>query len=101
VKRGVKGRSALTNEVLRYLVNHEGAGDTVEGIVGWWLPLERIRYAVTEVEAVLSQLVNSGLVLARRTGDGGIHYRVNGAERAAIERRLRKARRNKKPAKKA
>ncbi len=86
-----KGRGSLANEVLRYLINHERAHDTVEGIVAWWLPVQRIRYAISEVKAVLRELVVSGFVIARKTSDGGIHYCMNPREEQAIRRRLKPA----------
>lgn len=84
-----KAQSSLADEVLQYLINHERAYDTVEGIVAWWLPVQRIRYAVSEVEAVLRELVVSGFVIARKTPDGGIHYCMNPGEEQAIRRRLK------------
>ena len=83
-----KGRVSLADEVLQYLINHKRAHDTVEGIVAWWLPEQRIRYALTEVEAVLRELVVSGFVIARKTPDGVLHYCMNPREEPAIRRRL-------------
>jgi hypothetical protein len=51
-----KALTLLGNEVLQYLINHEAAHDTVKGIVAWWLPVQRIKHAVSEVEAVLQEL---------------------------------------------
>jgi hypothetical protein len=83
-----KAQRSLANEVLEYLVNHERAHDTVEGIVAWWLPAQRIRYAISEVETVLRELVDGGFVIARKAPDGGIHYCMNPREELAIRRRL-------------
>jgi predicted transcriptional regulator len=89
VKRSAKkATGSLADEVLQYLVNHERADDTVEGIVAWWFPVDRIRIAISEVEAALQQLVISGFVIARKTPDGGIHYCMNPREKQAIRRRL-------------
>ena len=83
-----KNRSSLANEVLQYLVNHERACDTVEGIVDWWLPVQKISYAISQVEAVLRELVASGFVISQPTPDGRMHYRVNPSANQAIRRRL-------------
>jgi hypothetical protein len=83
-----KNRSSLANEVLQYLVNHERACDTVEGIVDWWLPMQEIRYAISQVEAALRELVASGFVISQPTSDGRMHYRVNPSANQAIGRRV-------------
>ena len=83
-----EGPGSLANEVLQYLINHELAHDTVEGIVAWWLPEQRIEHAIIEVEAALRELAASKLVIARKSPDGRLHYRVNLKKKAAIRRRL-------------
>jgi len=83
-----KADSSLANEVLQYLINHERAQDTVEGIVAWWLPVQRMRYVISDVESVLRELVVNGFVIARKTPDGVIHYCMNPREEQAIRRRL-------------
>jgi hypothetical protein len=91
-----KGRGPLADEILHYLINQKQSqatetnpGDTVEGIVGWWLPIQRIRYAVSEVEAALRELVAKKLVIARKAPDGRVHYRMNPKNKRAILRRLK------------
>lgn len=89
VKRSAnKGRGSLANEVLEYLINHERAHDTVEGIVAWWLPVQRIEYAITEVEVALRELAAGKFVIARKAPDGRLHYRMNPKKKEAIRRRL-------------
>jgi hypothetical protein len=83
-----KGRGSLANEVLQYFINHEGACDTVEGIVAWWLPSQRIEYVISEVDAVLRELVTGGLIIAREGPDGRTHYRMKPKKKQAIRRRL-------------
>jgi len=83
------GRSSLADEVLQYLINHDRAHDTVEGIVAWWLPIQRIEYAINNVEAALRELVARELVIARKTSDGRIHYRMNPKKKQAIRHRLK------------
>jgi hypothetical protein len=69
-------------------MNHEQVDDTVEGIVAWWLPEVRIEYAISEVESALRELAAGKFVLARKTADGRIHYRMNPKMKEAIRRRL-------------
>jgi len=88
-----KGRGSLADEVLQYLIDHKRAhatkgnpSDTVEGIVAWWLPLQRIQYAINEVEAALRDLVVKKLVIARKMPDGRLHYRMNPKKKQTIRR---------------
>jgi hypothetical protein len=83
-----KGRILVADEVLEYLCSHENAHDTVEGIVAWWLPEQRIRYAVSEVEAALDELVECGFVIAQATPDRRIHYQMNPKMKDVIRRHL-------------
>jgi hypothetical protein len=84
-----KGQGSLAKEVLHYLINHEMAHDTVEGIVAWWLPEQRIKHAITEVEAALRELAARKFIIARKAPDGRTHYRVNVKKKAAIRRHLK------------
>ena len=83
-----RAESSLADEILQYLISHQRAHDTVEGIVAWWLPVRRMSYAISEVEAALRELVVSGFVIARKTPDGVLHYCMNPREEQAIRRRL-------------
>ena len=51
---------SLAYEILKYLVRHPQAQDTVEGIVEWWLMEQRIVNASAEVKVALAEL--TGLV---------------------------------------
>ena len=48
-------------EILRYLIAHRDAHDTVEGIEKWWLPPSR-EYAKADVCAALRRLEQVNLV---------------------------------------
>jgi hypothetical protein len=48
-------------DILRYLIAHEDARDTLEGIEKWWLPQER-QYGVADIAAALADLEARGLV---------------------------------------
>jgi hypothetical protein len=78
----------LTHEVLSYLIEHPEAQDTVEGLAEWRLLDQRIRQSVSEVTAVLNDLLKRDLVVARHGADGRIHYRVNLERQDEIRRLL-------------
>ena len=62
----------------------------MEGIVEWWLLEQRIRCAIADVEAALSDLVNKDFLVARQCGDGRTYYQLNRAKEREIRRHLRK-----------
>ena len=63
--------------ILSYLGRNPGAGDTLEGIAGWWLELERIEVSVDEVEDALDSLMEKGIVKMHKTADGATFYKMN------------------------
>ena len=81
----------LADEVLAYLVEHPQAQDTLEGIAEWWLLEQRIRDALADVEAALSELVAKGFLVARRCGDGRTYYGLNLNKEREVRRYLRNA----------
>lgn len=81
----------LADEVLTYLVAHPQAQDTMEGIAEWWLLEQRIRNAVADVEAALSELVAKGFLVARRGADGRTYYGLNRDKEREVRRHLRNA----------
>jgi hypothetical protein len=76
---------------MAYLIEHPEAQDTLEGITEWWLLEQRIRYAVTEVDAALTNLVADGLLLTRQCADGRTYYGLNREKEREIQRHLRQA----------
>ena len=64
----------LADDILRYLLGHPEAKDTIEGIADWWLTERRVRQGIAEVEAALRHLVDRGLVDAVVREDGKRHY---------------------------
>jgi len=81
----------IADEILAYLVEHPEAQDTVEGITEWWLLEQRIRYAVSEVDGVLHDLVVDDLLVKRQGADGRIYYGLNREKKREIRRHLREA----------
>ena len=67
----------LAHKLLAYLVEHEEAQDTFEGIVEWWLLEQRIKQQTAEVRNVLSDLMAKGLVVERKGRDGRSRYSIN------------------------
>ena len=79
----------LADEVLAYLVRHPQAEDTAEGIAEWWLPKERNRHAILDVEGALSELARDGFLVARQCRDGRTYYRLNRDREQEVRQRLR------------
>lgn len=67
--------------VLAYLGRHPNAADTLDGITGWWLPQQRFMTARDRVEAVLSRLVEAGVLQLRRLPNGGALYTLDRGRR--------------------
>jgi hypothetical protein len=76
--------SAIARDILAYLVEHPHAQDTLEGIVQWWLLEQEIARRTLEVKATLDQLVEQGLVVARRGADERVRYQINRRKAKAI-----------------
>jgi hypothetical protein len=82
----------LGEQVLRYLLEHPEAQDTVGGIAEWWLLERRVADAVMNVEAALDDLVAREFLVATERKDGSVHYRLNRAMEREIRGHLRNAR---------
>jgi hypothetical protein len=72
----VPGRDEITHDVLSYLKSRSKAGDTLEGIVEWWLLEMKIRQSCADVKAILNDLVAQDLIGEYKGPDGRIHYRT-------------------------
>jgi hypothetical protein len=76
-------------QILEYLVKNPDAGDTEDGILQWWL-MERALIEVRPVvEAALEWLLERDLVFTVGAKDSRMHYRLNHAKGAEIQRFLR------------
>jgi predicted Zn-ribbon and HTH transcriptional regulator len=69
-------KELLSQRIISYLKKHPEAGDTLEGIVTWWLEQERIDRVVDDVADVLRSLEKKGTVLAHRTQAGTTIYKI-------------------------
>jgi hypothetical protein len=74
---GVPSREEIADDVLSYLNKRSKAGDTLEGIVEWWLLEVKIRRSWADVKAILDDLVEEGLIVEYKGPDARIHYRTN------------------------
>lgn len=73
--------------ILRYLVKHPKAKDTVEGIAHWWLEGEKTKRM--NVERAVSLLLARGLILHTRRKGLAPYYELVPRRRAAALRILR------------
>lgn len=83
--------SQIIYEILAYLAENPDAGDTVEGIVEWWLLEQKIKRETDRVEEALAELVAKGLVLERKGENSRIHYRINQSKYKEIQELLKES----------
>jgi hypothetical protein len=69
-------KDLLSQRIISYLKKHPKAGDTLEGIVTWWLEQERIDRVVDDVADVLRSLEKKGTVQVHRTQTGTTIYKI-------------------------
>ena len=72
-------------EVLRYLLRHPNAQDTLEGISEWWILEERIIQKYAEVQQALKKLVEQGFVLEKQMPQGRVIYCLNKKKKNLIK----------------
>lgn len=70
-------KSQIVRHILRYLIEHRDAQDTLEGIVEWWLVEQRIRQQTARVQDALDDLVKQNFVLVQTDNDARTRYRLN------------------------
>ncbi|HEY8011954.1 MAG TPA: hypothetical protein VIE67_13255 [Rudaea sp.] len=71
------GSGEIENAVITYLGSRPRAADTLEGIVSWWLPLQRYEIARVRIETVLAHLVDAGVLRRDRLPDGADLYALD------------------------
>lgn len=64
----------IERSLLGYLRGHPQAADTLDGIVEWWLPLQRYETARLRIERTLERLVADGTLRRDLLRDGAILY---------------------------
>jgi Fe2+ or Zn2+ uptake regulation protein len=70
-------KSKITRDVLAYLVDHQDAQDTLEGIVEWWLVEQKIKQQTATVKEALRELVKKKYLLELRSVGSRTRYRIN------------------------
>ena len=70
-------KAHICNEILSYLVEHPGAMDTIEGIVGWWLLEQKIKHQTGKIKEALEELVDKGLLVEQQGKDVHTYYQLN------------------------
>jgi hypothetical protein len=74
-------------DILRYLIAHRDARDTVEGIEKWWLPPSKT-YATADVGAALRNLEEANLIKVWNTAFAPALYGRAQTDSEALERYL-------------
>lgn len=72
-----EGDDEIERALLTYLRGHPQAADTLDGIVEWWLPLQRYETARQRVERSLDKLVANGTLRRDRMHDGATLYALH------------------------
>jgi hypothetical protein len=67
-------RSEVEESIIAYLSDHPRAGDTLDGVVRWWLPRQRFETARGRIETALERMVRDGRLLRRALPDGTFFY---------------------------
>jgi hypothetical protein len=83
-----KAQPGLFIDILNYLIGHPEARDTVEGIAQWWLLEQNIKEQLSQVQAVLDDLVAMGLILEQEGSDLRPNYRINSSRVDEIKKLL-------------
>jgi hypothetical protein len=72
-----KEKRQACHYILAYLLENPDAGDTLDGIVEWWLLNQRIRFETLTVSQAVARLVADGLIVEQKGPDSRIIYRAN------------------------
>ena len=71
-------------DILRYLIEHPEAKDTVDGIIRWWFPQVEDEIQAEEIRAALDQLVAQGWLIRRQTTPAQFIYGLSKADLETI-----------------
>jgi hypothetical protein len=67
----------ISGIIINYLRRNPDAGDTLEGIVKWWLVFESIESSMDDVVDVLETLIRKKAISMYSIADGTTFYKVN------------------------
>lgn len=73
----ISNTKRIARLILTYLQRNPGAGDTLEGITGYWLEWERIEISVPDVQEALEHLLRKGIISSCKMRDGTTIYRMS------------------------
>lgn len=68
--------NAQREAILRYLAACPNAADTLNGVVEWWIPLQRYHDDYDMIANVLEELFNEGLIEKQVLPDKKIIYKA-------------------------
>jgi hypothetical protein len=74
-------------DILSYLLAHQEARDTIEGIEHWWLPPDQ-PYRRADIEAALADLASRGLIQIWQSASAQPIFGQSATDRQALERHL-------------
>jgi hypothetical protein len=74
VDNGEASVARVRAAILEYLEHNSSAADTLDGIIGWWLPIEQRGIGRDKIDLALELLVADGLVKATSLIAGTILY---------------------------
>ena len=81
-------REEFIVEILRYVVGHPKAKDTIEGIEKWWLSHSASREGRRRIEESLELLVSKGWLIGRSSPQSETLYSLNEKSLPEIKRFL-------------
>ncbi|MEO0442571.1 MAG: hypothetical protein AAFZ92_02370 [Pseudomonadota bacterium] len=64
----------LSSEISAYLTEREGAADTFEGLVSWWLFRQKMINIEEKMRSAIQYLCTQGVIKKRTLSDGSIVY---------------------------
>ena len=72
-----KRQEKISGIIINYLRRNPDAGDTLEGIVKWWLVFESIESSMDDVVDVLETLIRKKVIRMYSIADGTTFYKFN------------------------
>lgn len=71
-----QSNNAQREAILRYLEACPNAADTLNGVVEWWIPLQRYRDDYDMIAKILDELFNEGLIEKQVLPDKKVIYKA-------------------------
>ncbi|MEN8133461.1 MAG: hypothetical protein ABFS45_25510 [Pseudomonadota bacterium] len=79
--------SIIAAEIIRYLMSHDKAADTLKGVAQWWISRQRIEESQLQVRNALELLCRQGVLKVVPLVGGELLYSLNKARDEEIRRR--------------